>query len=75
MSQGKIVEQRMHDELYIQDEIYHDLMNIQCISVKNKDEETKTSEEITKIKFIRNRFHSYSHRVDFSSLFRRIIIN
>jgi ABC-type multidrug transport system ATPase subunit len=60
MSQGRVVEQGTHDDLYARDGMYRGLVDAQCISAESTGEGTETPEEITEMEIIRNRSHSYS---------------
>ena len=75
MSQGRVVEQGTHDELYDQDGMYRGLVDAQRISAESTGEGTETPEEITEMELIRNRSRSYSYGADSPTLIRRTTTN
>lgn len=60
MSQGRVVEQGTHDELYAQDGMYKGLVDAQRISAEGTDGGDETPEEITELEHIRSHTRSQS---------------
>ena len=60
MSQGRVVEQGTHDELYAQDGMYRGLVDAQRISTESTGVGTETPEEIIEMEIVQSRSHSHS---------------
>jgi ATP-binding cassette subfamily B (MDR/TAP) protein 1 len=73
MSQGKVVQQGTHDDLYAQDGMYRGLVDAQRISAESTgDGGDETPEEFTEMELIRSRTRSQSFpKGDVPSLLRR----
>jgi len=73
MSQGRVVQQGTHDELYAQDGMYRGLVDAQRISAEGTgDGGDETPEEITQMELIRSHSRSQSFpQGDIPGLLRR----